>query len=66
MSSVWEPVPPVPGSNPVPAYGTTSQRPTLVPYLYFEYFDTTLGFPIFATQLAGTPIIWVNAAGATV
>ena len=65
MSSVWEPVPPN-GTGLGINYGPTSARPTLVPYLYFEYFDTTLGFPIFATQLFGTPIIWVNSSGVVV
>jgi len=64
MSSVWEPIPPSGSVGPTPTYGPTASRPTSVPYLYWEYFDTTLGFPIFATQLIGTPIIWVNSAGA--
>jgi len=68
MSSVWEPVPPVAGSVPVPRYGSTAARPILVPYLYFEYFDTTLGFPIYATTLIPVSpalvIVWVDAAGA--
>ena len=70
MSSVWEPVPPVNGSNPVPTYGPTAGRPVIVPYLYFEYFDTTLTQPVFATTLVpvapATQIVWVNSAGVAV
>lgn len=62
MSSVWEPVPPLNVGINV-SYGPTSGRPTVVPYLYFEYFDTTIGIPVFATQLTGTPIAWVNSSG---
>lgn len=62
MSSVWEPVPPV-GPGPIITFGPTSTRPIVVPYLYFEYFDTTIGFPVFATQLSGNPIVWVNSSG---
>jgi len=66
MSSIWEPIPPISGSGPVPTYGPTSARPTVVPYLYFEYFDTTINQPVFATQLSGAPIVWVNSAGVAV
>lgn len=65
MSSVWEPV--IPGNvGPGVSYGTTAQRPTLVPYLYWEYFDTTLGFEINATMTYnnGNPLVWVDGAGA--
>jgi hypothetical protein len=62
MSSVWEPIPPV-GTGPILTFGPTTTRPQVVPYLYFEYFDTTINQPIFATQLSGTPIIWANSAG---
>lgn len=43
--------------------GTTAARPAS-PTLYQEYFDTTLGQPIWCKQVS--PAIWVNAAGATV
>lgn len=42
--------------------GTTAQRPTGVAIGY-QYFDTTLGKPIFLKTL---PAVWVDAAGATV
>lgn len=64
MSSVWEPVPG--SSGIIVAFGPTVSRPTAVPFLYFEYFDTTLGYPVWATQLTGSPILWVDAAGAFV
>ena len=66
MSSVWEPIPPGGSSGIIPTYGPTAARPITVPYLYFEYFDTTLGYPVFATQLVGSPIIWVNSSGVAV
>lgn len=65
MSSIWEPIPPG-GTGLNTSYGPTSARPTTVNYLYFEYFDTTIGYPIYATQLTGTPIIWVNSSGVAV
>jgi hypothetical protein len=65
MSSVWEPV--IPNNTGLGVnYGPTTSRPTQVLYLYWEYFDTTLNQPVFATQLSGTPIIWVNSAGVAV
>lgn len=45
----------------VPMGGTTSARPAS-PILYQQYFDTTLGLPIWCSQ-ATPSIIWVNAAG---
>lgn len=67
MSSVWEPVPPG-GTGIGISYGPTSARPTIVPNLYWEYFDTTLNLPIFATQTynSGNPLVWVDAAGVIV
>ena len=65
MSSVWEPI--IPGLvGPGLSYGPTSGRPTLVPYLYWEYFDQTLGFPVFATETynGGNALVWVDSAGA--
>jgi len=53
-------------------YGTTSQRPTFAEnyrqyLLGYEFFDTTLGKPIYAKSIAsnGTPT-WVDATGAAV
>jgi hypothetical protein len=67
MSSVWEPVLPS-NTGMGTSYGPTAARPTLVPYLYFEYFDTTLGFPVFATMTynAGNALVWVNSSGVVV
>lgn len=67
MSSVWEPVLPANVGLGV-SYGPTSSRPTIVPYLYYEYFDTTLGYEIFATMTynGGSPLTWVNSAGVVV
>lgn len=68
MSSVWEPVPPVGPAGITPTFGSTANRPTIVPYLYFEYFDQTLGFPVYATTLQpvspAVVIVWVDGAGA--
>jgi hypothetical protein len=48
--------------------GPTSQRPVSTAqnpvYIGQEYFDTTLGFPVWLKQL--NPMVWVNAAGAMV
>lgn len=43
--------------------GTTAQRPA-VPKLYQGYFDTTIGQPIWCSQVS--PAIWLNAAGVAV
>lgn len=44
--------------------GTTAARPAS-PGLYQPYFDTTLGQPIWCSQITPS-IIWVNAAGVAV
>lgn len=49
---------------PSPLGGTTAARP-VAPLLYVNYFDTTLGQPIWAKQITPT-VIWVNAAGVAV
>lgn len=41
--------------------GPTGGRPTTPRALGQIYFDTTLGLPVWCSQL--TPIIWVNSAG---
>lgn len=46
-----------------PAGGTTAARPA-PPTLYQSYIDTTLGLPIFCTQVS--PPIWVSASGVAV
>ena len=43
--------------------GTTAKRPTKV-NLGQQYFDTTLGYPVFVKQV--TPVVWVNGAGLVV
>ncbi len=44
--------------------GTMAHRPTS-PVLYSSYFDTTLGQPIWASQVSPA-VVWKNAAGVTV
>lgn len=46
-----------------PSGGTTAARPA-TPKLYQPYLDTTLGFPIYCTQVS--PPIWISASGAVV
>lgn len=43
--------------------GTTAQRP-VSPSINQQYFDTTLGEPIWCKSLG--PVVWVNAAGVQV
>jgi len=49
--------------------GTTAQRPTAITLpavqLYQPYFDTTIGQPIFCSQISPS-ILWVNSAGVNV
>jgi hypothetical protein len=47
-----------------PVGGTTAQRPT-APVLYQQYFDTTLGKPIWCSQVTSS-VVWKDATGATV
>jgi hypothetical protein len=47
----------------IPQGGTTAARPA-VPTLYQTYVDTTLGVPIFCTQVS--PPIWINSVGVVV
>lgn len=44
--------------------GPTGSRPNPATFIGQLYFDTTLGQPVFASQLS--PSLWVNAAGVTV
>jgi len=46
------------------ASGTTASRPTPA-YVGQQYFDATLGKPIWCKQCT-VPVIWVDAAGTTV
>ena len=53
--------------------GTTAQRPVVSStyrrfslYIGFQYFDTTLGKPIYIKNISGDTVTWVDATGATV
>lgn len=45
--------------------GTTANRPTSVLWIGRQYYDTTLGYPVFVHSV-GPPVVWHNAAGAPV
>jgi hypothetical protein len=45
--------------------GPTTSRPTTNLYLGMQWFDTTLGYPVWVASL-GPPAVWHNAAGAPV
>jgi len=45
--------------------GTTPLRPTNNIYVGKQFFDATLGYPVWV-QTVGPPIVWVNAAGTVV
>ena len=45
--------------------GTTANRPTSVLWIGRQYYDTTLGYPVFVHSV-GPPVVWHNAAGAVV
>jgi hypothetical protein len=50
--------------NSIGISGATTARPTTGLYVGFMYFDTTLGYPVFCSQV--TPSIeWVNSQGDT-
>ena len=44
--------------------GLTATRPTASTYVGQQFFDTTLGKPIFLKQVS--PAVWVDATGAAV
>lgn len=46
------------------ASGTTANRPTTDLWVGRQYFDTTLGYPVFVKSIG--PDVWVNGAGTTV
>ena len=46
--------------------GTTTQRPVKGVLVGLEYFDTTLGKPIWAKAVLGTTVTWVDATGTQV
>lgn len=45
--------------------GTTAKRPVNNLWVGQDYFDTTLGKPVFVKSL-GPPAVWVDATGAIV
>jgi hypothetical protein len=47
------------------ASGPTFSRPTTPAYIGQQFFDTTLGQPIWVQQLLPS-VVWVNAAGVAV
>lgn len=53
--------------KPLGGSGTTANRPIFASGLYtgLQYFDTTLGKPIFVKTVANPPV-WVDATGAVV
>lgn len=51
--------------QPLGGNGTTAQRPTTGLYVGLQYFDTTLGLPVFV-KTVGPPVVWVNGAGSVV
>ena len=44
--------------------GTTAQRPTRGLWIGRQYFDTTLGYPIYLRS--ANPSVWVSGSGAVV
>lgn len=51
--------------KPLGGNGTTANRPTTGLYVGLQYFDATLGLPVFVRTI-GPPAVWVNGAGAVV
>lgn len=50
--------------KPVGGNGTTANRPVNGLYIGLQYFDSTLGYPVFIKSL--NPTVWVNGAGTVV
>ena len=48
-------------SNKATGIGSTAQRPVIALYLGMQYFDTSLGKPVYCSQL--NPVVWRDAAG---
>lgn len=44
--------------------GTTANRPTKFLWIGRNYFDTTLGYPVYVKSVG--PVVWVNGAGTVV
>lgn len=51
--------------GPIGQSGTTAARPTKSLYVSLQYFDTTLGKPVFVKQVTPS-IVWVDATGSVV
>lgn len=51
--------------GPQGQYGTTAARPTKNLWIGLQYFDQTLGYPVFVKQISPS-IVWVNYNGTTV
>lgn len=51
-------------TKPLGTSGTTAMRPISQLYVGQQYFDTTLGYPVFLKTVS--PIVWVNGAGGVV
>jgi len=50
--------------NAVQNSGTTAQRPVTGLWIGRQFFDTTLGIPIWVQSVG--PVVWVDATGAPV
>jgi hypothetical protein len=56
--------------GPIGQTGVTSARPNSGVYVGLSYFDTTLGYPVFAKSVVSSAnaqvVVWVNASGGVV
>lgn len=46
--------------------GTTAQRPTTGLWIGRQYYDTTLGYPVWVESITAGVAVWHNGAGAAV
>lgn len=46
--------------------GTTAQRPTTGLWIGRQYYDTTLGYPVWVHSITAGVVVWHNGAGAAV
>jgi hypothetical protein len=46
--------------------GATINRPTTGLYIGLQFFDTTLGYPIWVSSVTAGVATWVNGSGASV
>lgn len=51
-------------ANSVQNSGTTAQRPVTGLWIGRQFFDTTLGIPIWVQSVG--PVVWINSTGAPV